>query len=252
MIAIVADRWFVRLAAQRTKARIRLVVFPFAGGGPAAFGNWCDQLSPLIDLVALQLPGRERRMSERPLTNAASAAATIADAIGAMSDLPFAMFGHSMGAMLAFETARQLRRHGRPMSAHLFVSGFRAPDLPDPRPLVAGLDDEAFLAELARLGGTPEAVLQNKELMDMLLPALRADFGMVENYRFIPELPLPCPITAFAGAADREASTTTMAGWKLQTDRQFVLNTVPGSHFFLLQQTRTIVGAVNAQLERLF
>jgi medium-chain acyl-[acyl-carrier-protein] hydrolase len=245
------DRWFVRPMPGAARARIRLVVFPFAGGGPGAFSDWRNQLGPEIDFLVLQLPGRERRIAESPLTEISAAVAAIADAMGSAFDLPFAMFGHSMGAMLAFETIRHLRRHRRSMPAHLFVSGFRAPDLPDPRPRVARTDDATFIAELRRLGGTTQAVLYHRELMELLLPALRADFDMVESYRFAPDEPLPCPITAFVGSSDHEATPAVMAGWERQTDRRFVLHAISGSHFFVLDEPKTIISAVRTQLDAL-
>lgn len=245
------DRWFVRPAGPRPQARIRCVVLPFAGGGPAAFRDWYNRLGPEIDLLVLQLPGRERRIAEPPVIDLAAAVAAIATAVAPAFDLPVVFFGHSMGAILAFEVVRLMRRHGRPIPAHLFVSGFRAPDSPDPRPQVAQLDDPAFFAELRRLGGTPPAVLDNEELMGLVLPALRADFRLVESYRFIPEEPLSCPVTAFAGTQDREAAPEAMAGWTRQTSRRFLLHSILGSHFFVLEQSDAVVATVRAQIESL-
>ena len=137
------------------------------------------------------------------------------------------------------------------MPAHLFVSGFSAPDIPDARARIAHLDDVHFIAELRRLGGTPAAVLENEELMKLMMPGLRADFHIVDTYEFSEEEPLLCPITAFAGTADCEAPPDTMPGWARQTKRRFSLKTVPGSHFFPLEQTEMVLAAVRAELDHL-
>jgi medium-chain acyl-[acyl-carrier-protein] hydrolase len=138
-----------------------------------------------------------------------------------------------MGGLVSFELARLLRKKYGLNPAHLFVSGYRAPQVPDPDPPIHALPEPEFLEELRRLNGTPEAVLENAELMQLLLPALRADFAVIETYAYIPESPLDCPITAFGGLQDREVSCDDLEAWREQTNAAFSLQTLPGDHFFL-------------------
>jgi medium-chain acyl-[acyl-carrier-protein] hydrolase len=251
LASYLSGHWFVRPRRGRPESRIRLVLLPFAGANPTIFRNWGARLGLDIDIVVLQLPGRGQRLLEPPLSDCRAATEAIAEAVWAAFDIPVVFFGHSLGAILAFETIRCLRRRGRVMPAHLFVSGFRAPDIPDTRPRIAHLEDADFIAELRRLGGTPAMVLENEELMNLMIPGLRADFRIVETYEFSQEEPLLCPITAFAGTADGEAPPETMAGWARQTKRRFSLETVPGSHFFPLEQAEIVLTAIRAGLDRL-
>jgi medium-chain acyl-[acyl-carrier-protein] hydrolase len=138
-----------------------------------------------------------------------------------------------MGGLVCFELARQLRREYNFSPQHLFVSGCRAPQIPDPDPPIHQLETSEFIEELRRFNGTPEAVLQNQELMDLLLPSLRADFAVLETYTYQPEPPLTCDITAFYGLEDKQVSQAEMQAWEQQTTAKFCLLTLPGDHFFL-------------------
>ena len=161
-------------------AVLRLFCFPYAGGGAAAYRPWSNELPSQIDVCAVQLPGRETRLREAPFTRIGPLVETLERALRPYCDLPAAYFGHSMGALIAFELARQQRRLGRPGPVRLFVSGHHGPQLPDPHKPLHRLPKDEFVAELRRLNGTPEVVLQNAEIMELLLPYLRAD---LEDYR---------------------------------------------------------------------
>jgi medium-chain acyl-[acyl-carrier-protein] hydrolase len=147
--------------------------------------------------------------------------------------MPFGLFGHSMGALVSFELARQLRSHGMPGPIHVVVSGHRAPQLPDPHPAIHQLPDLEFIAKLRNLGGTPEEVLQNPELMDLFLPVLRADLAVCESYAYTHQEPLECSMTVFGGNTDSRVSREELAAWHTQTRKCFALRIFPGSHFFL-------------------
>jgi len=149
-----------------------------------------------------------------------------------------------MGALISFELARQLRRQYAPDPIALFVSAYRAPQLPAPSPPIHSLPQDEFVEALRRLNGTPEAVLQDAELMQLLLPTLRADFAICETYTYTPEVPLECPILAFGGLQDREVSRDDLAAWCHQTHRAFKLRMVPGDHFFLHSARASLVYAV--------
>jgi len=148
-------------------------------------------------------------------------------------DLPFAFFGHSMGARIAFELSLSLRRNGLPQPERLFVSGSQAPHLPNRKRLVHDLPPADFKRHLAQLGGTPQELLDNVELMDLLLPTLRADFALWETYRYVSEPPLACPISAYGGTADPHVTHEELLAWGTQTSAAFDLQMLPGDHFFV-------------------
>jgi medium-chain acyl-[acyl-carrier-protein] hydrolase len=148
-------------------------------------------------------------------------------------DKPFAFFGHSMGGLLSFELARQLRTEYSISPVHLFISGRRAPQMPSPKPPIHALPETQFKEELQRLNGTPSSVLQNNELMQLLIPILRADFAVLETYIYKNEPPLECSITAFGGLQDQEVSVEELEGWREQSKGSYKLQMFPGDHFFI-------------------
>ena len=215
------------------RANVRLFCFPYAGGGASIFRTWANDVPTGVEVCPVQLPGRESRLIEQPFTRLSSLVQALAQAISPYLDVPFAFFGHSMGALISFELARELRRQNRPGPFHLFVSGHRAPELPPRRRPIHQLADAAFKAELDGLLGTPKEVLQNAELMDLFLPLLRADFAVCETYHYSPETPLNCSISAFGGLQDKEVSYQDLEKWQDQTYRSFTLRKLPGNHFFV-------------------
>jgi medium-chain acyl-[acyl-carrier-protein] hydrolase len=215
------------------QARIRLFCFPYAGGGSAIYRKWPEGLPGNVEVGLIQLPGRETRLREKPLTEIAHIIEHLAQGLRSYLDKPFAFFGHSMGAIISFELARHLRRTHQVEPERLFVSGRRAPQLPDSDPITYDLPDQEFLAEVVRLNGTPIMALENQELMQLMLPLLRADFTVCQTYRYIHESPLRCPITAFGGLEDRAAGREKIDPWRAQTTNSFSLFMLPGDHFFI-------------------
>ncbi|HEY9797280.1 MAG TPA: thioesterase II family protein [Leptolyngbyaceae cyanobacterium] len=226
------DTW-VSWHKPNPQASLRLFCFPYAGGAALTFRTWPDSLAMALEVCPVELPGRGKRITSAPFTRLQPLVQAIAQALLPHLDKPFAFFGHSMGGLVSFELARLLRKKYGLNPAHLFVSGYRAPQVPDPDPPIHALPEPEFLEELRRLNGTPEAVLENAELMQLLLPALRADFAVIETYAYIPESPLDCPITAFGGLQDREVSCDDLEAWREQTNAAFSLQMLPGDHFFL-------------------
>jgi medium-chain acyl-[acyl-carrier-protein] hydrolase len=230
-------------------ARVRLFCFPYAGGGTSTFRTWPAALGPEIELAAILLPGRERRLSEPPVSHLPTLVEMLAQSIQGYMDLPFAFYGHSMGALVSFELARHLRREGARSPAHLFLSGHRSPSRRDnPYPVTYDLPDAEFIESLRRLEGTPEEVLQNRELLRLLMPALRADFEIVNTYVYTPEPPLDCPISIFGAWQDKEAGRDDLEGWREQTTREFRLRMMPGGHFFLHTAYPAILQAATSDL----
>jgi len=228
--------------------RFRLFCFPYAGGGASIYFRWFDHIPAEIDLCPVQLPGRESRLGTPPFTRLVPLLQQLTRVLRPYLQVPFAFFGHSMGALISFELARQLRRQHVPGPIALFVSAHRAPQRPAPSPPIHSLPQDKFVEALRRLNGTPEAVLQDAELMQLLLPTLRADFAVCETYTYMPEVPLECPILAFGGLQDREVSQDDLAAWCDQTHRAFKLRMIPGDHFFLHSARASLAYAVAAAM----
>lgn len=226
-----SDKWIVTPRPNRSAAA-RLICVPHAGGGVATFRGWPEQL-PVADVGIAQLPGRGSRLREPLLDSLVDAASGVADSIAASPAYPTVLFGHSLGALIAFEIAKRLRDRGWPLMA-LFVSGRRGPSLPDPLPPVARLPTEAFVAEVRRrYDAVPDAVLADPDLMQLLLPGLRADFAMLEGYRYEPAAPLGCPLVACGGASDPHASREELEAWRREARGRFNVHTFAGGHFYL-------------------
>lgn len=223
--------WFAPAALSRP-ARLRLFCFPHAGGGIATFHGWSDALPHDIAVCPARLPGRESRAGETPFRRMEDLVAALLAALSSHLETPFALFGHSMGAAVAFELARALRKSGLPQPVGLFVSAARAPQFrrgwtPPPEP-----SDEDFLNELRRLQGVPREILENRELMRLILPALKADAALYRHYVYQDEPPLNCPIRAYGGETDPNITREHLEAWREQTTASFHLRMFPGGHFF--------------------
>jgi medium-chain acyl-[acyl-carrier-protein] hydrolase len=172
---------------------------------------------------------------ERPFAQLSPLVEALAQALAPLLDKPFAFFGHSLGALISFELARQFRRQYGVHPVRLFVSAGRAPHIPHRGPPIHTLAEKEFLAELRRLNGTPSEILDHEELMEIMLPLLRADFALYENYVYSTEPPLNCPISAFGGIQDHRVNESDLEAWRAQTTASFSLRMFPGDHFFLKQ-----------------
>lgn len=232
-------------------ARLRLFCFPYAGGGALIYRPWGAALSPHVEVCAIQLPGRGGRMSEEPLVKLSQVVEAVAQALQPYFDKPFAFFGHSMGALISFELARQLAREGRRAPQHLFVSGHRAPHLPETEPPFYNLPDAELINELRRLNGTPQEVLENPELMQLMLPLMRADFSVCQTYTYVAAPPLTCPLTAYGGTGDTAVEREHLEAWRQHTTSAFALRMFPGDHFFLHTSQPSLLRALAQQLEPL-
>lgn len=210
----------------------RLITFSHAGGGATSYRSWPRKLPHDVALHAIQLPGREQRFREPPIWRMDSLISGLLPHVLPLFDRPFVLFGHSLGAKIAYALCARLAAEHHPMPEHLLVSACRAPHLKEPRPL-HNLPDDAFIQELGRFEGTDPAVLAEPELLACFLPMLRADFTIDETWQPTPPLPLPVPIRAFCATEDPEANEGEMTQWEQYTDRLFSISTFPGGHFYL-------------------
>jgi medium-chain acyl-[acyl-carrier-protein] hydrolase len=230
--AIAFDSW-IALRKPNPQARLRLFCFPYAGTSAAIFRAWPDGLPAHVEVCPVQFPGRAARLAEPPFRQLSPLVEALAQALVPLLDKPFAFFGHSLGALVAFELARQLRRQSGIQPLHLFASAARAPQTPPRHRPIHALPEPDFLVELRRLNGIPKKVLEHAELMQIMLPMLRADFVVFETYAYSTEPPLNCGITSFGGLQDHRVTRGDLEAWRDQTTAAFSLRMFPGDHFFL-------------------
>jgi len=247
-----SNRWLVRWRSS-PEARLRLFCFPYAGGGAMAYRPWGSGISAETEVCALQLPGRESRCREAPFQRLDALIDALADALAGELDKPYAFFGYSMGALLAFELARRFRREGWPGPLFLMASARVAPQRPLRRPPLHDLPEPEFRAELRRLEGMPAALFDHQELMEIVSPLLRADFAVSDHYDYVPEPPLSCPIIAVGGDQDGWVERDDLEAWREQTTADFRCHVLSGNHFFLKSsepELLTIVRVAIADTER--
>lgn len=230
--------WFPFGAAP--DARIRLLCLPHAGAGAAAYRAWGAGLPAGIAACPVQPPGREMRHREAPLTSAHELASLLAPEVIACVTPPYALFGHSTGALAAFQLARQIRKLGGLAAVHLFVSGRPAPQIPLKRTALQTVPVTELAKVLRKLGGTPEVVLRDEAMLRLIHPVLVADFAVNEEYVYQPEVPLAVPVTVFAATGDPGTSSAQAAAWADQTSAAFQLRLVKGGHFAVFERAAEI------------
>ncbi len=222
--------WFV-CPQPRPGAAAQLFCLPYAGAGASAYHRWPAAIGPDVEVLAVQLPGRENRIAEDPDFDLGELAGAIADRAAG----PFALYGHSLGGRYAFEIVRHLHRTGGPLPVRLYVGGCRAPHIRASGPFdgLSRVDDAELLRRVAEGGGLSEAVLAEPELVELLVPVLRADFRRLDDYVFAEGRPLPVPVVAFAGRADRAVPLADVEAWDRHAGAGLTVHRVDGDHFFL-------------------
>jgi medium-chain acyl-[acyl-carrier-protein] hydrolase len=226
------DAWFQR-APTTGRVELEIFCFPYAGGSAQVFKKWPKLLPSTAQVVSVELPGRGARMQEPPFASLPDLIDDLEKAVWRTLDKPFVFFGHSMGAIIAFELARALRRKYDREPQALFVSGCKAPQLPRGQPVTYNLPPDEFIDELIKLEGTPKEIIEDSVLMEIMLPLLRADFQIAQTYEYIADAPFRCPIIAYCGLQDHETGSDKLSAWKEQTVSEFSLHMLPGDHFFI-------------------
>jgi medium-chain acyl-[acyl-carrier-protein] hydrolase len=227
--------------------RLRLFCFPYAGGSASVFRNWFNFFPSEIDICPIQYPGREQRMNESQFTSLPPLVDTLAEALLPELDIPFAFFGHSLGALISFELARLLQKKGI-TPINLFLSSYRAPTIQDKEAPSYLLPDCEFVEKLYKNNGTPASVLENRELMNLLLPTIRGDFSISETYVYLPSVPLNCPISAFGGIEDPDVKYDDLKLWQEQTINSFSVCMFPGDHFYIRNNPGSIINLIFKKL----
>jgi len=240
-----ADTW-IRCFHPSDAAVARLVCFPHAGGSATYYFPLSRATPPWLDVVAVQYPGRQDRRTEPCVEDLHELADRVFEAVRGWTDLPFALFGHSLGASLGFEVGMRLEKDGRPPLA-LFASGRRAPSR-HRNERVHEQDDAGIIAELKRLAGTDTRMLGEEDVLRMILPSLRGDYKAAETYRGRPGDRLTAPITALTGTDDPQVTLEEANAWAGHTSSAFTLRTYPGGHFFLNHHSPAIIEEILAVL----
>lgn len=226
------DGWLVRLEPNAA-ADVKLFCFPYAGAGGEVYRRWTAAAPRWVELYGLQVPGHGARLAEPAPTDLATVVDRAADALAAQIDRPYAIFGHSLGAVVGFETTRELERRGVAAPLALYLSGHRAPHVPLARRPMRELDEAAFLLELKGLNGMSEEVLASPELLELLLPTLRADFTLADGYVTAAERAVACPVVALGAFDDPHVSAPALEAWRSVTSGDFSSRLFPGDHFYL-------------------
>jgi medium-chain acyl-[acyl-carrier-protein] hydrolase len=229
--------FFFPLRPSGVDSSLNLFIFHYSGGTASQFRPWSNWLDSLIDPIGIQLPGRENRFGEPLFFEAKDAIESLIEVFPKNMNTPFIVFGHSMGATLAFEFVRALREKNFNLPEHLIISGRAAPHIPSCHKPIYHLNKEEFLEELIKYNGMPKEVLNSPELLDLFIPIVQADFSISDTYQYSPESLLSFPITAFGGINDSYVLEEDLRVWGLHTESIFKHYMFEGDHFFLIKDS---------------
>jgi medium-chain acyl-[acyl-carrier-protein] hydrolase len=244
----ISGSWIVR-PFPRVNASFRMFCFPYAGSGPLAYRGWAENLPENVDVCYIHPPGREARLRERSYTDFPQLIEQLQSVVGVLLDRPYVFYGHSLGAVVAYEVARALRRSGKPEPQHLFVSASRAPHLRYEHQPARHLSDVDFLREMdRRYGAIPRQLMEDPDLRDLLVPPLRADITLLETYQHVSEEPLGCQITCFGGNGDTMVSSNALQSWRDHTQKTMRLHMLQGEHLFLQTARTELLGFIKETL----
>ncbi|MBO1255102.1 thioesterase [Alteromonas sp. 5E99-2] len=226
-------------------AQLKLICFPYAGGSISTYTSWAQYLPENVELCIVQLPGRGQRMFEKPHTNMQAVINELISVLPQYIKSPYIVFGHSLGSRIAFELMLTLHNLNLPLPEYFIASGSRSPDSSLNKKNIFHLPNDEFIHELEKLNGTPKAVLENKELMDLFMPLLRADFELVDTYCYLGTAKLNCQITILGGIDDTDISKEQLANWQQFFIPTVNIHMIPGNHFFIDNQKEHCLEKVN-------
>jgi medium-chain acyl-[acyl-carrier-protein] hydrolase len=238
------QNWYLEYK-KNPSASVRLFCFHHSGGGASSYYPWINHLSPNIEMIAVQLPGRENRFTE-PLNNSMEdIIAQLSERFVTYTDKPFFVFGHSLGALLSFEFIKSVHQAYSVYPCHMIISATKAPHLPFRMKHLSQLDDKALKEQLKMYNGIDERILYNDELLDLFLPIIKSDFSIYETYSFLESKPLPCNILALSGREDKTVNSEEIWAWEKYTEGKFERLSFPGEHFFVRDNQRQILEIIN-------
>jgi medium-chain acyl-[acyl-carrier-protein] hydrolase len=233
----------------RPNARVRLFCFTYAASSAQTFHGWNDHAPEWLEVSGFELPGHGARLAEAPLDTHDAAAVEIADTLEPFLDRPYALFGHCLGAVLAYEATRVLRSRDKAQPLHLFTSGARSPHFGIPIADVESMEDDEFIEHMHRAYSAPIEFLRHPEMRPLFLPMVRADARMTQNYRYTPGAPVSYPITAVAGETDPDVQREHLEGWRQHTTAGVATRIYPGNHFFFLDSAPRLLADFAAELD---
>lgn len=232
------------------QARLRLFCFPHAGSSASAYGRWPERLPPDVDVWSVEYPGRGSRRAEQPFARLQALVTAMVPYFLPALTTPYAMFGHSMGAIVAFEAARRLQLRGARPPLALIAAGCRAPSLPPTSPPIHALPDDEFVARLHSLNGTPAGILADPQLLRLFMPTLRADLQAAETYSYVSGPKLACHVVVYGGDADSDVPAADLDAWRQETQGPFSRRMFPGDHFFMRTSEALVFDTLARDLAR--
>jgi medium-chain acyl-[acyl-carrier-protein] hydrolase len=235
---------------ERPDARVRLFCFTFAGSSAQIFYTWNEHVPEWLEISGFELPGHGARLAEKPIDTQDAAAVAIADTLEPFLDRPYALFGHCLGAALAYEAIRVLRERGKPQPVRLFSSGARGPHLGIPIADVESMGDDEFIEHMHKSYAAPIHFLNHPEMRPLFLPMVRADARMTQNYRYVAGPRVSCPVTAIAGETDPDVFPEHLEGWRQHTTAEVTTRIYPGNHFFFLESAPRVLADFTEDLDR--
>ena len=249
-LANTANRWLER-SGGRGLLRLRIFCFPHAGSGTRIFRSWADELPLNFEVCAIRLPGRESRYSEPAFRQLEPMVESLVPALQPFLDIPFVMFGHSMGALLAYEVTRRLLTINAVEPVALFVSAHRAPQLPTRHRALHDLPRDQLIAELKALHDAPVEAFDDEDFIDVVLPTLRGDLELAETYKFVDGPMLSCPVIAMGGTFDASVVPEELDRWRAITEGSFKLLLFEGDHFFVDNPSTSFLPVLRRELAML-